>query len=46
MDFEDQVDFLIEHLDQIPDDSLDRAISILVQAGEIDLAASLARIEA
>lgn len=43
MDFEDQVDFLIEHLDQIPDDSLDRAISILVQAGEIDLAASLAR---
>jgi hypothetical protein len=43
MDFEDKVDFLIEHLDQIPDDSLDRAISILVQAGEIDLAASLAR---
>jgi hypothetical protein len=39
MDFGDEVDYIFENIDELPDDMTDSALSILVQAGEIDTAA-------
>jgi hypothetical protein len=36
MPFEDKVDYIINNRDSLPNDLVDRAINILVQAGEIE----------
>ncbi|HWQ20142.1 MAG TPA: hypothetical protein VN455_10230 [Methanotrichaceae archaeon] len=41
--FEDKVDYLVSNLKIIPKDQIDRAITTLIQAGEIEYAAILAR---
>lgn len=42
MPFEDKVDYIIKNRDSLPNDLVDRAINILVQAGEIEHPATLA----
>jgi hypothetical protein len=42
MPFEDKVDYIIKNRDSLPNDLVDRAINILVQAGEIEHSATLA----
>ena len=39
MPFEDKVDYIINNRDSLPNDLVDRAINILVQAGVIEHAA-------
>ena len=43
MPFEDKVDYIINNRDNLPNDLVDRAINLLVQAGEIEHAATMAR---